>query len=197
MQTYLIAAGFDRARALRLYLWNAELAAAFHLPLQAVEVALRNRIGGALIAVHGARWWEAGAFTGLLRDSEYENLRWLLSRIPHADGTAAEQAWIMGRLGFGFWVALLDGTFNTTIWSRRLALDFPALPVRVDRHGLRTRLIAVKQLRNRVAHHEPVFKGGPDIAYKETLEALSWLCPHKAAWVRRHSRVPALLRERP
>jgi hypothetical protein len=42
--TYLKAAGHDPERALALYLWNAQIGEAFHLPIQAVEVALRNSI---------------------------------------------------------------------------------------------------------------------------------------------------------
>jgi hypothetical protein len=29
------------------------------------------------------------------------------------------------------------------------------------------------------------------------MELLTWLCPHKAAWVRPYCRVPALLRQKP
>ena len=48
-RTYLIAAGHDQRRAFRLYLWNAQLGEAFHMPIQAVEVGLRNAINVALI----------------------------------------------------------------------------------------------------------------------------------------------------
>jgi len=39
--------------ALALYLWNAQLGAAFHVPIQAVEVALRNSVNKALILSNG------------------------------------------------------------------------------------------------------------------------------------------------
>ena len=50
LATYLKATGFDDDRALRLYLWNAIVGEAFHLPIQAVEVGLRNCINFALCA---------------------------------------------------------------------------------------------------------------------------------------------------
>jgi hypothetical protein len=52
--TYMLAAGHDEARALALYQWNALLGEAFHLPIQSVEIALRNRINAVLVAAFGA-----------------------------------------------------------------------------------------------------------------------------------------------
>ena len=54
--TYLTAAGHDESRALLLYLWNARMGEAFHLPIQAVEVGLRNCVDHALRSEFGAIW---------------------------------------------------------------------------------------------------------------------------------------------
>ena len=62
LATYLKAAGFDEDRALRLYLWNASIGEAFHLPIQAVEVGLRNCINFALCAEFGFDWWRNSSF---------------------------------------------------------------------------------------------------------------------------------------
>jgi hypothetical protein len=64
--TYLSAAGHDQARALRLYLWNAQLGEAFHLPIQAVEVGLRNSINLGLINTFGQDWWQDKALEAML-----------------------------------------------------------------------------------------------------------------------------------
>jgi hypothetical protein len=50
--TYLKASGHDVNRALRLYLWNARIGEGFHIPIQAVEVALRNSVNTALSNVY-------------------------------------------------------------------------------------------------------------------------------------------------
>jgi hypothetical protein len=50
-ETYLQAAGHDRDRAVALYVWNAKIGASFHIPIQAAEVALRNRVNHALVRV--------------------------------------------------------------------------------------------------------------------------------------------------
>lgn len=51
--TYLRACGNDTASALRLYVWNAEVSAAFIVPLHICEVAVRNGVVEAIERVHG------------------------------------------------------------------------------------------------------------------------------------------------
>jgi hypothetical protein len=79
--TYLIAAGHDPARALRLYMWNAQVGEAFHVPIQAVEVSLRNRVNAALVAVFGPDWWQAQPFLDMADDERRGNLEEVQRRI--------------------------------------------------------------------------------------------------------------------
>src|SRR5271165_2695883 len=63
LATYLTAVGHvDTERALKLYLWNTSIGEAFHLPIQGVEVALRNAINLALSAEFGTNWWSSDRF---------------------------------------------------------------------------------------------------------------------------------------
>lgn len=52
---YVAWAGGDRARALELYTLNTQLSEALYTPLQALELALRNRIHTAMAAAYGER----------------------------------------------------------------------------------------------------------------------------------------------
>jgi hypothetical protein len=54
LSTYLAAANGDHAAALRLYVWNTEVSAAFYGPLQALEIVVRNAFHRDLAAVYGA-----------------------------------------------------------------------------------------------------------------------------------------------
>src|ERR1700712_1222206 len=56
---YLGAAKGDKNRAIRLYVWNADLSREFYLPIQLTEVALRNSIHNQLTALYGDLWFEA------------------------------------------------------------------------------------------------------------------------------------------
>lgn len=54
-ETYLRAEKNDPRAALALYRWNLELSAAFFMPLQICEVAIRNAAAEAIAAEHGDR----------------------------------------------------------------------------------------------------------------------------------------------
>jgi hypothetical protein len=82
---YLHAAGYDEERALDLYLWNARLGEAFHMPIQAVEVALRNSINIALSAGYTPNWWECKNLFNLLDEDRKADLFTVFRRIRNRD----------------------------------------------------------------------------------------------------------------
>lgn len=79
--TYLTAAGFDVDRALKLYVWNALIGEAFHLPIQAVEVSLRNRISAAFTNAFGPDWWKDDRFLAMLEGDREADIRLVRQRI--------------------------------------------------------------------------------------------------------------------
>lgn len=101
--TYLSAAAHDPERALRLYLWNAQIGEAFHLPIQAVEVALRNKISTILAAKFGHDWWCAAEFEDLIDREREQDLATVKRRIE-SKGLALVTGQIVAGLSFGFWV---------------------------------------------------------------------------------------------
>src|SRR3984893_10477285 len=58
LSTYLAAANGDHGAALRLYVWNTEISAAFYGPLQALEILVRNAFHRELAAVYGLAWYD-------------------------------------------------------------------------------------------------------------------------------------------
>jgi hypothetical protein len=194
--TYLNAAGHDAERALLLYLWNAKVGAAFHIPIQSVEVGLRNRVSDGLAALYGPEWWRDQAFLALAEpkradDIEVVRRRLISKRMPVATGQ------MIAGLSFGFWVAMLHGRYNPDIWSGHLRTAFPHLPSHVERHWLHSGVREISDFRNRIWHHEPIFRRNLSRDFSRCLMVLGWLCPTKATWIKPHCRVPALLREKP
>jgi len=55
--------------ALRLYAWNAQVAAAMLAPLHVCEVTIRNAVSDAITHVYGSNWPWHPAFLGSLPDS--------------------------------------------------------------------------------------------------------------------------------
>jgi len=194
--TYLRAAGFDQERALHLYLWNARLGEAFHMPIQAVEVSLRNGINVALSNVYTPNWWECKNLFDLLDEEQRGDLSTVLKRIRNRRQELYTGEVVAG-LSFGFWVGILDGRYNPPIWGGQLIRAFPFFPAERGRKSLHARVRDVATLRNRISHHEQLIGRDSLADFSNLMALLEWICPAKAAWIRPHCRVPQIVRERP
>jgi hypothetical protein len=195
-RTYLSAAGYDVNRALGLYLWNARLGEAFHLPIQAVEVALRNSINIALSNVYTPNWWECKSLFDLLDEERKGDLFVVFRRIWNRNQELYTGEVVAG-LSFGFWVGMLDGRYNPPIWGGQLRSAFPHLPKERSRKSLHTSARKVATLRNRISHHEPLIGRDTLADFSNLMTLLDWISPAKAKWTREHCRVPQIVRERP
>lgn len=194
--TYLAAAGHDCDRAWRLHLWNARLGEAFHLPIQTVEVCLRNRLDGVFTNEFGQDWGTKRAFKDLLDEKTLSDLTVVMTRIenrrlPRVNGQ------IVAGLSFGFWIALLGPRFNPRIWSSNLRTAFPHLPAHLDRDKVAQRFRKIAQLRNRISHHEPLLRRNHSQDYSHIMEAISWMCKHTGKLIKPECRVTTVMRERP
>ncbi len=194
--TYYKAAGHDDARALRLYMWNAHLGEAFHIPIQAVEVGLRNCVNVALANVYTPNWWECKGLSNLVDEERRADLSTVLRRIRNRDLELCTDQVVAG-LSLGFWVGMLDGRYNAPIWSQQLRVAFPNLPAGRARKSLSLAAADVATLRNRIWHHEPLITRDISKDFATVIGLLEWICPSKAAWIRPHCRVPAIFRQKP
>ena len=196
MGTYLQATGQDADRALALYLWNAKVSEAFHLPIQAYEVGLRNRVSDGLSTIYGTSWWSDPRFLKEAGRKREADIKVVLDRLASKQVPLGTGQVIAG-LSFGFWVAMLHRRHHINVWSSELRIAFPHLPHKVDHKQLHKRSIEIADFRNRISHHEPIFKRNLLSDYGKCMEALSWICPTKAAWIKPHCRVAAMMREKP
>jgi len=134
-QTYLTAAGHNQDRAWNLYLWNAKLGEAFHLPIQTVEVCVRNSIDHALRATYGPNWGQEKTFLHSLDERQIKDLELVKQRIRNRN-LPFENGQVVAGLSFGFWVGMLQKRYNPSIWSRQLRSAFPHLPPNKGRKSL-------------------------------------------------------------
>ena len=193
MQTYLDAAHGDRAVALQHYTRNAQLGAAFHGPLQALEVALRNAMHAQLAARYGRQWYMDPA-PGL--DSHARDA--IDAVLAHRMG-APTPGQFVASMSLGFWVRLvgrggrIDGgrkaDYERTLWRPALFRAFPGRP----RRTVQRRLNRLRQLRNRIAHHEPIFDRDLWEDYRNLLEAVGWISADVRTWIEAHSILPDAL----
>ena len=200
MGTYDEAAAGDHDKAALLYVWNAKVGAAFYGPLQAVEVTLRNAMHRELSRCYGPLWYH----------DPRAGLDWRcasqvathLTRLGRRTGSSR----LVTALPFGFWVSLLGAggrlgqegrhraNYEMTLWRPAIRFAFPhAAPL--TRKAAHAPLDRLRTLRNRIAHHEPIFHQRLADDYQSILEVTGWMSPAVRAWIERHSRLPALLED--
>lgn len=193
---YRQAAGYDEIRTLQLYRWNTQLGEAFHLPVQAVEIALRNRINTVLVARYNDDWWNDPRFfhdASLKQRAQIEEVKARIAR----RGAPVVTGQIVAGLSFGFWVSMLDARFNPALWSAQLTTVFPHLPNGTSRDAAQKLMRQIAEFRNRIWHHEPIFKDNTTLHYSNCMKALGWLCAHQKAWVKPQCTVMQVVRSRP
>ncbi|WP_193791165.1 hypothetical protein [Mycobacterium paraense] len=165
--------------ALRLYQWNVQVSAALMVPIHIFEVAIRNAAAEALEAVYGPQW----PFEDRLRN---ELPRTFNRYCPHRDliQTATEHTLtggVIAQLKLRFWEQIFTRRFEQRIWKKHLRRVLPnmdhSLPLKDRRGEVRANIEKVRMLRNRVAHHEPIF--GRHLAGE--LEAMRRLVMYRSA----------------
>ncbi|MEO3753422.1 Abi family protein [Streptomyces sp. B6B3] len=207
---YLAEASGDRERALELYQWNTSLTCAVLHDLGHLEVALRNAYAAALDATwRGAAHWlddpasplrapllrakKVGPHSTQHRDINHK-VRQAIDAARDRHGTQAPPGKIIADLSLGQWRYLSSSAHEKTLWIPHLHKAFPP---GTDRAMVDRAIGKLHQLRNRAAHWEPLLA----TPVKRRMEELVWvaglLSADLAGYIRYHSRVAALLDERP
>ncbi|ROP44377.1 Abi-like protein [Rathayibacter sp. PhB185] len=144
-----------REDTVELYLWNAELSAQLLELVGHVEVLMRNAIHSQL-APHSIdqKWYIDGYYSFPSRaQKEIATAQGRATR----GGQAEAPGKVVAELMFGFWRFLLSSRYQTTVWPR-VQNAFQGVPKHLrNRAELETAFARVHELRNRVAHHEPIF----------------------------------------
>jgi hypothetical protein len=104
---------------------------------------------------------------------------------------------LLASLSLGFWVTLLRRPYRTALWSAHAVNAFPNLGVGEDMTDVSKRGTAIQDLRNRIFHQEALIGHNLSQDYADILVMLGWICSTTREWVRQHSSVPKVIRERP
>jgi len=192
LDKYLQEAGQDLDAALVLYERNTKLSEAFYTPLQCLEICLRNSIHAAMTNVFGEEW-----FHGSGAPLTPESLRMILDAREELkkDRKPITPGQMLAELKFAFWVGMLGPHYDATIWRTAIYKTFLAGGGK-PRSVVHGRFNAIRRLRNRIAHHEPIFRK-TDLAkaHDETIEAIGWMCKNTASWAKHHSRFHVVYQE--
>tara|TARA_R110000824_G_scaffold13067_2_gene57008 strand:- start:1499 stop:2155 length:657 start_codon:yes stop_codon:yes gene_type:complete len=197
--TYLQAKNNVPEDALALYQWNLELSAAFIVPLQICEVAVRNSIADALEMVHGPNWPRSN---GLIRRLPNPQRRFSptteLLNVSRMQPTTGK---VVAELKFVFWESMLTATHDNDLWNPHFRTVFPhtdaGKSVQQLRHEAHDQVFKIRKFRNRIAHHEPIFVRNIAEEYDRIKTVIGWKCQTAAGWLDRVQTITALNQNRP
>lgn len=188
-QRYCDETGGDEAAALHLYTWNTAVSAAFYGPIQACEITLRNGIHDRLVAAYNPWWFRNSR---LVHPPEARIIQETEDKIKNV-GNTVTPGHLVAELSFGFWVRLFNKSYDE-LWRSHLYRLFSPKPKRAD---LREQLDRIRTLRNRIAHHEPIFHRNLMDDAGRLRDVTKRLSPAVNDWVNFHSRVYDVLADRP
>lgn len=196
-----IAASVNGAHesALELYGWNAQISAAFMLPLHLCEVSIRNAAHDAITAEHGVQWpWNQGFLRNLPDPSVGYNPR--RDVITTRNGKASVGQ-VIPELKFMFWQKIFTKRHDNKLWNAHLLRLFPGHPAGVTTEKLRediyNSLESIRLLRNRIAHHEPIFGRNLQADMQLIENLLKLRSSDVASWMAKMELVSELIRQKP
>jgi hypothetical protein len=195
---YTVGESTDAIAASR-YIWNIALGQALYPSIHIFEVALRNRIFSAgenhlsfARRAHIRCWLDADP--PILRPREVNSVitakRSLITDMRRRHGPSRGKSYVtvdglIAKLSLGFWRHILEPQYGASmtapgiLWPQLLRSAFPAAPHGIQRSQIEERVEAIRRLRNRTFHHEPIWND-PNLAatHAALVEICFWLSPH-------------------
>lgn len=190
----------DELDCVARYLWNMALSSALNYSGHVFEVTLRNAIYDASLKIVDVSllylpdincWLDAetqGAKKPLLYAKERDAVRNAKTYLGQ-DLHQRTPGHLISKLGLGFWVQLTSSVYGTLradgpkLWPPGLKLAFPSkypapsTPTQLDREKVFERLHEIRELRNKIAHHEPIWDRDLAEDYRMILDTLGWMNP--------------------
>lgn len=199
MRTFELAAAASPVHPFALYHWNMRVSAALLLPLHVCEVVIRNAVADALALQHGAHWpWQPGLQASLPSGRAGYNAR---DELHRAAAACPSTPAVVAALRFAFWQHMFTQRFDRSLWRPSLHRVMPGTntlgPVHSARAVLHADLQRVRMLRNRIAHHEPIFMRDLDEDLATITRLVRMRCTQVEQWMRQEETVTALLLQRP
>jgi len=197
--TYLQHCNNDKAQALQLYQWNLELSSAFIVPLHLLEISIRNAVVEALESVHTHNWaWNKGYIRSLPNPPRSYNPQKNLQEVAKKQPTAGK---VVAELKFVFWEKMFTSRHDVKIWNHHIKNVFPhalnSIPAPQLRKKIYSDISTIRNLRNRIAHHEPIFSRNLQDDYNKIYDLISWRDTDTAEWMNDIQSVTSLISTKP
>lgn len=174
-------------RLYNLYLWSEEVSSCFWLILSRIEITLRNHINDVLISKFNENWLgtNTSLVTNKIEDKIYfqpyhrNQINKAMSKLKDKNINILSNQRMVAELNMGFWTSFSEISFsfdskelkeNEIGWKYfipKIFNGYQYLSEKSDKvrywssqkniENLALRLNVAKEIRNRIAHHEPIF----------------------------------------
>ncbi|MCX6397890.1 MAG: hypothetical protein NTV23_15490 [Propionibacteriales bacterium] len=178
-----------------MYGWNVAASAAFWGPICILEVAVRNAIHDQLVEGRKRDDWWNDPYLNLCHH-ERDGIQSAISTLSARGTENPSSDQVVAATSFGLWVGLTgegilhrrELRYETTLWQPRIVKAFPHAGAR-RRKYIHAELDKVRRLRNRIAHHEPIYAAPLTQIYESILDVSGMVHPDAQTLIRDSSRV--------
>lgn len=181
---YQTARGGDLAGAALDYAFNLRLAESMMPVLNTLEIALRNGIHRRLSARYmRPDWWEEWKSDPIFKWQNNEIAKAIAKLNRRHEPRTPDK--VIAELTFGFWSSLFNTQFQDVLW-KELRLVFARCPKPLrQRHNVSAALNQIRDLRNRIFHHEPLLWLKPPLTKQHAagIKIINWIEPDLAKWL--------------
>lgn len=120
-----------------------------------------------------------------------------LAKVAASHATVGQ---VIAELKFMFWQYTFTAGQEGRLWAphlRTVLPHAPADPIPTIGQRIHDEIEAVRGLRNRIAHHEPIFTRDISTEYRRIIDLIEWRSSTTASWVDRTQTVTEVLARRP
>lgn len=164
---YKVACGNDSKKAMALYRLNLRLSQELFTIISCFEISLRNAIDKHYTIVHGADWLrDSSRHGGMFDIPQCRVTCGIISNLVVKFGAHYSHFKLLAKMDFGFWRYLFAHP-QYRAGGQSLIQIFPAKPtstpvMQYNQSFIFNELAKVNNIRNRIAHHEPICFQSPN-----------------------------------
>lgn len=161
MARYNAACGGNTRKSMTLYRLNLRLSQELFTVISCFEVCLRNRVCNHYMVLMGGDWLrDSAAVGGMFDDPSTQRTQRIINDSVRRLGANYTHFKLLAEMDFGFWRYLFASP-QFRAGGQSLLAVFPAKPastpaVQYNHSFVFNQLGLVNNLRNRIAHHEPI-----------------------------------------
>ena len=156
---YLQVSRGDIRKALQIYNWNTQLSQSLYFPLQYWEITLRNKLNNFLVFKYGQNWPISHVANRNFIGRDQKRVAEVVARLTVGPGTQRPTTdQVVAELSAGFWVSQFTKKYDAHYnWRYNLPSRIFLNDQHLTRESAHRICLSLLGLRNRVAHHEPIF----------------------------------------